>query len=101
MSDIPKLSLVPDSVYWLDRPPETTAGRVRRRQFEAKILAREHIAELRQSMQEAEGLAFVIAQGGEIYPAGVREAAGRLLSHLQIQAQTLDSLIQRLPEPQL
>jgi hypothetical protein len=99
MSDPPKLSLVPDSVYWLDRPPETTSGRVRRHQFEAQILAREHIGELRLAMKEVEGLAFVVAQGGDIYPPGVRDAAGRLLSYLQVQAQTLDTLVTRLPEP--
>jgi hypothetical protein len=101
MSETPKLSVVPDSVYWLDRPPETTSGRVRRRQFEAQLLAREHIDELRRAMQEAESLAVIVAQGGEIYPAGVRDAAGRLLAQLQAQAQTLDTLIQRLPEPHL
>ena len=65
------------------------------------MLAREHIGQLRQAMHEAEGLAFVVAQGGDVYPSGVRDAAGRLLSHLQSQAQTLDTLLERIPEPKL
>jgi hypothetical protein len=97
----PKLTITPDGVYRLDRPPETISERARRRQFEAQMLAREHIDQLREALQEAEGLAGIVAQGGEIYPAGVRDAAGRLLSQLQGQAQTLDTLLERIPEPKL
>jgi hypothetical protein len=97
----PKLTVVPEGVYRLDRKPETTVERVRRRQFEAQMLAREHIGELRLAMEEAEALAVTVAQGGGLYPAGVRDAAGRVLAHLENQAQTLDSLLRRLPEPQL
>lgn len=96
----PKLTVVPEGVYRLDRPPETTAERARRRQFEAKMLAREHIGELRLAMDEAMALVLVLTQGGDIYPAGVRDAAARLLVHLESQVQTLDSLLERIPEPQ-
>jgi hypothetical protein len=101
MSGPPKLTVVPESIYRLDRPPETTGERARRRQFEAKMLAREHVGELRQAMREAEALAAIVAQGGELYPAGVRDAASRLLSHLDTQGLTLDALLERSPEPEL
>jgi hypothetical protein len=101
MSGPPKLTVVPDSVYRLDRPPETIAERARRRQFEAKMLAREHIGELRQAMAEALTLTAVLTEGGDVYPAGVRDASGRILAHLEAQIQTLDSLLERIPEPQL
>ena len=101
MSGPPKLTVVPDSVYRLDRPPETTAERARRRQFEAKMLAREHIGELRLAMSEALLLAAVLNEGGAIYPAGVRDAAARVQAHIEAQMQTLDSLLERIPEPQL
>ena len=65
------------------------------------MLAREHIGELRQAMAAAETVAVSLAQGGEVYPAGVRDAAGRLVSHLDAQAQTLDALMERIPEPKL
>jgi hypothetical protein len=101
MSGPPKLTIVPDSVYRLDRPPETTAERTRRRQFEAKMLAREHIGELRQAIAAAETATMTLIQGGEVYPAGVRDAAERIVSHLDAQAQTLDALMERIPDPKL
>lgn len=101
MTGPPKLTLVPDSVYRLDRPPESTGERAKRRQFEAKLLAREHIEELRQAIAEAQALSAPLTQGGDIYPAGVRDAASRIVNHLDAQAQTLESLLDRIPEPRL
>jgi hypothetical protein len=99
MSGPPKLTIVPDTVYRLDRPPETTGQRARRQQFEARMLAREHIDELRQALAEAEALVATLVGGGELYPPGVRETAGRIHTHLDTQSQTLDALLERLPEP--
>jgi hypothetical protein len=101
MPEPPKLTLVPDTVYRLDRPPETVAERVRRRQFEARMLAREHVGELRRAMLDAEAVAAVVAQGGEVYPVGVREAAERLAAQLDSQGRTLEALLERTPEPKL
>lgn len=101
MSGPPKLTIVPDTVYRLDRPPETIGQRARRQQYEAKLLAREHIDELRKALVEAEALVATLASGGELYPAGVRDTAGRILAHLGAQQQTLDALMDRIPEPQL
>lgn len=99
MSGPPKLTIVPDTIYRLDRPPETTGERARRQQFEAKMLAREHIDELRRALEEAESLVATLAAGGEIYPPGVRDTAGRIRAHLDTQHQTLNALLDRLPEP--
>lgn len=99
MTGPPKLTIVPDGVYRLDRPPETTAERARRRHFEAQMLAREHVGELRRSLDEAMIAAQKVATGGEVFPAGVRDAAGRTLEYLERQAQTLDAIIERTPEP--
>lgn len=101
MSGPPKLTLAPDTVYRLDRPPETVAERVRRRHLEAQMLAREHIGELRRAMEEAQSLAVLVANGGEVYPVGVREVAARLLAQLEGQARTLEALLERTPEPRL
>jgi hypothetical protein len=101
MSGPPKLTVVPDTVYRLDRPPETIGQRARRQQFEAKILAREHIDELRKALVEAEALVATLAHGGDLYPAGVRDAASRIHAHLDSQAQTLEALMERIPEPKL
>lgn len=101
MAGPPKLTIVPDSVYRLDRPAESTAERARRRQLEAKMLAREHIGELRQAMDEALAIVAVLNEGGEVYPAGIRDAAARIQAHLEAQMQTIDSLLERIPEPQL
>jgi hypothetical protein len=101
MTGPPKLTLASDSVYRLDRPPETISERVRRRQFEAQMLAREHIGELRRVLDDALTLANRVSAGGEVYPAAVRELTGRLASYLEGQAVTIDALVERSPEPKL
>jgi hypothetical protein len=100
MAGPPKLTLVPDTVYRLDRPPETTGERARRQQFEARILAREHIDELRRALTDAQAVNASLTEGGDVYPVGVREAAGRIQAYLDAQAQTLAALMERIPEPQ-
>jgi type IV secretory pathway VirB9-like protein len=95
MSGPPKLTLVPDGVYRLDRPPETTAERVRRRHVEAQMLA------LRAAIGAAVESARQVATGGEAFPAGVRDAAARTLEYLERQVQTLDAILERAPEPKL
>jgi hypothetical protein len=101
MAGPPKLTLASETLYRLDRPPETTSERARRRQYEARLLAREHIAELQCAIDAAETVAATVIEGGPLYPAAVREAAGRILSQLETQGRTLDALMARLPEPQL
>lgn len=101
MNRPPKLTLVSESVYRLDRPPESTAEKVKLRQFEAKILAREHIEELRRAMEAASDLAKEVAAGGDAYQPGVRDLSARMIEHIASQIETLDAVMVRAPEPKL
>ena len=101
MAGPPKLTLASETLYRLDRPPETTSERARRRQFEAQMLAREHIGELQRAIEAAEAVAATVIEGGAVYPASVREAVGRIQARLEMQGRTLDALMERIPEPQL
>lgn len=100
-NETPKLSLVSDEVYQLGRKPETTSARVRRLQAEARILAREQIEALEKSMAALAAQALEIAEGGEAYPAGVRDLANRLAEDLQTRSQSMQVLMARVPEPKL
>lgn len=99
MGTPPKLTVVPEGVYRLDRPPETTGERARRRQFEAQMLAREHVGEFRSAVAEAIEAARKVATGGEVFPAGVRDASARTVEYLEAQLNTLDAIVERVPEP--
>jgi hypothetical protein len=95
--------LIPDDagVYQLGRKPETTAQRVHRLQVEAQMLAREQIEALENALKSAAELADEIGKGGDAYPVGVREIADRLADDLPAKAQTLQLLLDRIPEPKL
>ena len=101
MAGPPKLTLASETLYRLDRPPETTSERARRRQFEAQLLAREHIGELQRVIETAEAVAATVIDGGAIYPAPVREAVGRVQALLEMQGRTLEALVERLPDPKM
>ncbi len=74
---------------------ESISDRVKRLQAEARGLAREHIAALKTALGEVERLAAEVAQGGELYPAGVRELARRLTEECEAKARTIEMLSQR------
>jgi hypothetical protein len=97
----PKLSLVHEEVYRLDRRPETTSERVRRLQAEARLLAREEVEALEKSLMACVAKAEEIARGGEAYPAGVRELASRLAEDIPAKVQTMQALLERTPEPKI
>ena len=97
----PKLSVVSEEIYRLDRKPETTPERVRRLQAEARMLAREQIVVLEQALMNAAAIAEEIAAGGDAYPAGIREMASRIAEDLPSRAQTVQALLERIPEPKL
>ena len=59
-------------------PRESVSEQVKRLQAEARMLAREHIAALDAAILKVEQLAGEIADGGEAYPAGVRDISRRL-----------------------
>ena len=75
--------------------PETVAERVRRLQAEAKQLAKDHIHALTAAMVDVEQMAREIAEGGEAYPAGVRDLARRFVDDCEARIQTLEAITAR------
>lgn len=84
-------------VYDLMKGPETTADRVKRLQLEARALAVEQVEALEKLLLEASGMAREIAEGGDAYPVGARELAGRLAQDLPSKVETLKAIILRTP----
>jgi len=106
----PHLTIVPGAqaaphigdveLYNLSRGPETTAARIRRLQLEARLLAREQVEALGRDLAALAVRAAEIAEGGEAYPAGVRELAARLGDDMPEKAKSLVALLDRLsPAP--
>jgi hypothetical protein len=92
----PSLSVVSDNDLKIASPPtETVSQRVRRLQAEARSLAKDHIRALNQALLEVEQLAGEIAEGGDAYPAGVRDVARRLVDDCEARVQTLDAIVAR------
>jgi hypothetical protein len=93
----PPLSVVADNPT---RDPkahsvESLSNRIRRLQAEAKGLAREHICALEAALVEVERLAAEIADGGEAYPAGVREISRRLAEDCEHKVQAIEAISRR------
>jgi hypothetical protein len=84
------------AIYELGRGPESTADRVQRLQAEARVLAREEMERLERDMRRLAEQARIIADGGEAYPAGVRELTGRISVETKQRAEILQALLQRL-----
>jgi hypothetical protein len=82
-------------VYDLMRTPVTTADRVKRLQLEARALAVEQVEALEKLLLQASDMAREIAEGGDAYPVGARELAGRLAADLPAKAQTLMAVVSR------
>lgn len=74
---------------------ETVTQRVRRLQAEARDLARGHIGELTAAMEKACEIAADIAEGGEAYPAGVRDVARRFAEDCDTRIQLLQAIAGR------
>lgn len=70
--------------------------RVQQLQAEAKRLAGEHVDALRASLLQTQRIAEEIAQGGEAYPAGVRDIARRLGEDSAGRALTIEGIMARL-----
>ncbi|MGZ9114394.1 MAG: hypothetical protein ACXW3K_07200 [Brevundimonas sp.] len=92
------LRLIPGEaeIYDLMRTPETTSDRVKRLQLEARALAVEQVEALEQVLKQASEMAREIAEGGDAYPVGARELAGRLHSDLPAKAETLKAIVGRV-----
>jgi hypothetical protein len=93
----PDLRLVSaeSEIYDLMRAPETTSERVRRLQMEARALAAEQVEALERVLMQASAMAREIADGGDAYPVGARELAGRLSADLPAKAETLKAIVSR------
>jgi hypothetical protein len=75
---------------------ESRTQRVRRLQEEAKLLAREQIKEFEVALLETARMADEIAEGGDIYPIGVREICRRMAEELPRNHQTLQAIIKKI-----
>ena len=75
--------------------PETVAERVRRLQAEAKQLAKDHIHAFTAAISDVERMAAEIAEGGDAYPAGVRDLARRFAEDAEARVQTLEAITAR------
>ena len=84
-----------NEVYVLGRGPETRAERIRRMQANARALAREQIEAMTEAMLEVARMADEISTGGDAYPVGVRELAGRLRTDLENQSKSVEALMMR------
>ena len=95
----PDLRLVAaeSEIYDLMRAPESTTERVKRLQLEARALAIEQVEALEAALIKAANMAKDIAEGGEAYPVGAREIASRLMADLPLKAETIKTIVSRLP----
>jgi len=90
----PSLSVVANND--LNHPKsETVAERVRKLQAEARQLAKDHIHAFTSALTEVEHMAAEIAEGGDAYPAGVRDLARRFVEDTDARVQTLEAITAR------
>lgn len=74
---------------------ETTSMRVRRLQAEARAAAREDVAELMAVLTRLVVSCTAVADGGDVYPAGVRNEAKRLAEIVDQRAATIHAILER------
>ena len=82
-------------VYELMKAPTSTAERVKRLQAEARALALEQVEALERALLAAAELAREISEGGDAYPVGAREMAGRLVADLPAKAETIKAIVSK------
>lgn len=71
------------------------AERIRLLQAEAKALADDQVGVLANSLADLHRLAAEIADGGAVFPPGVRDLAGRLSADALAKAATLEAIMAR------
>lgn len=76
-------------------PLERISDQVKRLQAEARGLAHKHVLSLKTALEDLKALAEDISSGGDVYPAGVREIARRLVEDCEARAQAVASLAMR------
>lgn len=74
---------------------ESAGNRIRRLQNEARCLAKEHVGEFMSEIDRLAIAAGEIANGGEAYPAGIRDLARRLTEDLTNTYQSMDVIRSR------
>ena len=79
-----------------DNKTVTVAERVRRLQTEARQLAQGHVLALTAAMADANRLALEIAEGGDAYPAGIRDLARRFAEDCDIRVQSIEAINARV-----
>jgi hypothetical protein len=84
---LPQLSLVATTT-------ETPAARASRLLAEAREAATEQIQVLEQALVNVAEIAHLVAEGGEVYPVGVRELCRRLAEDAAAKSQTMDAMLQ-------
>ena len=89
---IAPLSLVPVQ-------QETPALRAKRLMQEARAAAQEQIIQLEEVLVQVVDLAEQIADGGDLYPVGVRDLCRKLAGDSVWTHQTLQAILHRAPEP--
>lgn len=90
------LSVVGDNCGIVPAPAGASVSeRIRHLQAEARLLAREQIVALESALLQIERLSCEIADGGEAYPVGVREVAGRLADDCKSHGATIHLLAGR------
>lgn len=72
---------------------ETPHARALRLMVEAKAAADEQVRALEQALALVAGLSADVAEGGEVYPPGVRDIAKRITGDAAWCAQTLDTIM--------
>lgn len=74
---------------------ETVARRVQRLQDEARALAKDHIKALGHAMLDLAEMAAEIAEGGDVYPPGIRDVARRLVAEMEERELTVAAIAAR------
>ncbi len=94
--DSERLPVTKSEVVPLARGPESPTERIRRLQWEASVLAAEQAEQFGADLVAMAARAQEIFEGGDAYPVGVRELAGRIAADLQIRAKALLTIQHRV-----
>ncbi len=86
---VPHLSIV--RIEDVDSP----ADRARRLYAEAQAAAMEQVEQLQTALDSVVGLAGSIADGGDIYPAGIRDLCRRTAEDTKARRMTVEALSAR------
>jgi hypothetical protein len=76
-------------------PEENAAARAQRLMAEAREAALEHIASFEEIMKALIQVSSEVADGGSVYPAGVRDLCRRIAEDLEAKGQTFESIMSK------